>query len=491
LSQAKMSNADLNKLIDSGFIRGDNLKIDSREVKKGDIFIALKGAARDGHDFIGEALARGAAGIICECDMPGLPEAGGAKLIKVENVRTALAQTAKRVFADPSEKLEVYGVTGTNGKTTTIFLIDSILAAAGKNGGLVSTVFTKVSGDSITRSSMTTPDAVTLNRLLSEMVSGGKKAVALEISSHALSQGRTLGIGLDGAVFTNITPEHLDYHGNMENYLRDKTRIFDNLKSGGTGVLNLDDPTLRELKEKLNLPRLISYGTSPEADIRAENIRIGADGSKFDLVMKGGRRVSISSGLIGRHNVYNMMAAAAVLSDSGIKVEDIKKGLESAQAVPGRMDAVRSRAPFKVFVDYAHTPNALESALKCLRSIAGRRLICVFGCGGDRDRTKRPVMGRLASEICDHVIVTSDNPRTEDPEDIIRQIEKGMPDIGKYSIILQRREAIRKALKMADDSDIVIIAGKGHEDYQIIGDKVLHFDDKEAAAEILTELGYD
>ncbi|MGB3241923.1 MAG: UDP-N-acetylmuramoyl-L-alanyl-D-glutamate--2,6-diaminopimelate ligase [Candidatus Omnitrophota bacterium] len=486
-----MSNTDLNKLVDSGFISRDNLKIDSREVIEGDIFVALKGTACDGHDFIGEALARGAAGVICEREVPGLLEADSAKLIKVENVRRALAQAAKRIFEDPSEKLEVYGVTGTNGKTTTIFLIDGILSAAGKNGGLVSTVFTKTSDDAITRSSMTTPDAVTLNRLLSEMVSGGKKAVALEISSHALSQGRTLGIGLDGAVFTNITPEHLDYHGNMENYLRDKSRIFDNLKSGGTGVINLDDPTLKELKGKLNLPRLISYGTSPEADIRAKNIKTGPDGLRFDLVMKDGRGVSISSGLIGRHNVYNMMAAAAVLSGNGISAEDIKKGLESAQAVPGRMDAVRSGAPFKVFVDYAHTPNALENALKCLRSIAGRRLICVFGCGGDRDRAKRPVMGSLASEICDHVIVTSDNPRTEDPEDIIRQIEKGMPDNGKYSIILQRREAIRKALKMADDSDIVIIAGKGHEDYQIIGEKVLHFDDKEVAGEILTELGYD
>jgi UDP-N-acetylmuramoyl-L-alanyl-D-glutamate--2,6-diaminopimelate ligase len=484
-------NRKLYKLIGEGLISKDNLRIDSRKVQNGDIFFAIKGTRQDGHDFISAALRQGAEWVVCEHENMALGDEQHARIIKVEDTRKELAEAAKSVFDDPSARLEVYGVTGTNGKTTTIFLIDSILTAAGKNCGLISTVFTKVSGDSVRRSSMTTPDAFTLNRLLSEMISEGKRAVALEISSHALSQQRTLGIGLDGAVFTNISPEHLDYHGNMENYFRDKSKIFDNLKPGGRAAINIDDAMVRGIRETSNVTDLITYGTAPEADIRAEDIKATSEGLEFSLSIKGSGKVKIVSGLIGRHNVYNMMAASAALWGKDIGPEHIKKGLESAGAVPGRMDAVQSRAPFKVFVDYAHTPNALENALKCLRSISEKRLICVFGCGGDRDRTKRPAMGRIAADVCDHVIVTSDNPRTEDPEDIIRQIEKGMPDKSKYSIILQRREAIRKALKIADSGDVVIIAGKGHEDYQIIADEVLHFDDKEEAGRALKELGYD
>ncbi|MFQ5953042.1 MAG: UDP-N-acetylmuramoyl-L-alanyl-D-glutamate--2,6-diaminopimelate ligase [Candidatus Omnitrophota bacterium] len=481
---------DLDELIDSGSINKDNLKTDSRDVGEGDIFVALRGTMYDGHDYAGEVLSKGARRIICEKELKGLSRDDLEKVIKVKDTRKALSYAAKRIFEDPSSRLKVFGVTGTNGKTTTVFLIDNILTLAGVQSGMITTVFTRTSGNKAVRSSMTTPDALTLNRLLADMVSGGEKAAVLEISSHALSQDRTSGIGLDSAVFTNITPEHLDYHGNMENYLKDKVRIFGNLKENGVGVLNIDDPLLKGLIKDLDVPRLVTFGTAPEAEVRAENIVLRDDGSEFDLVIGLHGRTRVSSSLIGNHNIYNMMAAAAALSTNGFEADLIRAGLENAPAVPGRTELVTEKAPFKVFVDYAHTPNALESVLLCLRGIAPKKLICVFGCGGDRDKTKRPVMGQIASRVSDHVILTSDNPRSEDPEDIVRQIEKGVLDKTKYCIILQRKEAIRKAIEMAQEGDVVIIAGKGHEDYQIIGDKVLHFDDKEVASQILKESGY-
>jgi UDP-N-acetylmuramoyl-L-alanyl-D-glutamate--2,6-diaminopimelate ligase len=483
-------NKEFNRLLEEGLIGRDNLRIDSRKCEKGDIFFALKGTACDGHDYIGEALAKGASRAICAHEMPGLSGDDQKKVITVKNTGEALAYAVKKVFGDPSGKLKVYGVTGTNGKTTTVFLIESLLTCAGKPTGLISTVFTKTKGSALNRSSMTTPDPVTLNRLLSEMVSDAKKAAALEVSSHALAQDRISGIGLDSAVFTNITPEHLDYHGNMETYFQDKSRIFKNLKPDGIGVINIDDPMLKRHKAHLGVPRLITFGLAPEADVRAENIVLKNGALVFDLIIKSLGRENIRARLIGTHNVYNMMAASAALIVSGLDLGQIKEGLESASTPPGRIDPVPGEAPFKVFVDYAHTPNALENVLQCLRACTEKKLICVFGCGGDRDKTKRPVMGKIALEICDSVILTNDNPRTEDPGRIVRQIEKGMPDKTKYCIIVQRREAIRKAIETAQEGDVIVIAGKGHEDYQIIGDKVIHFDDKEVAGEILSELGY-
>lgn len=482
-------NSVLKKLVEEGLINRDNLKYDSRRVHKGDVFIALKGTCHDGHDYVKNALAGGAARAVCENEVPGLSEEERKKIVQVKDTREALAFIARLIFGDPSGKLETYGVTGTNGKTTTVFLIDGILNASGHESGMVSTVFTKT-GDMITRSNMTTPDAFTLNRLLEEMVSNGKKSAVLEVSSHALAQKRVLGIGLDAAVFTNISPEHLDYHGNMETYLKEKCKIFDHLKEGGTGVLNIDDLRLRNVRGGLCVDGLVTFGTSEEADVKASNIRLCAESCGFDLVIGGRKAIHVRSPLLGMHNVYNMLAAAAALSKRGLDIGDIKKGLENPPAVPGRMEPVGERAPFKIFVDYAHTPDALENVLSCVRPIAEKRLVCVFGCGGDRDKTKRPVMGELASRYCDYVILTNDNPRTEAPADIVRQIEKGMLEKTKYCIILQRREAIRKAIEMSGEGDVILIAGKGHEDYQIIGDEVIHFDDKEAASEILKESGY-
>jgi UDP-N-acetylmuramoyl-L-alanyl-D-glutamate--2,6-diaminopimelate ligase len=480
----------LDRLISTGSIKKGNIRTDSRQVRSGDVFVAIKGTVHDGHDHVTEALSRGASFVLCDREVQGLSETDRGKILFVKDTREALGDVANRIYGDPSGDLKVYGVTGTNGKTSTIFLIDGILNKMGRPSGLISTVFTKTADDSIVRSSMTTPDALSLNRFLSQMVAGWKQAAAVEISSHALDQKRVWGLKLDSAVFTNITPEHLDYHKDMVTYLSDKARIFEYLKPGGVGVLNEDDPMVIGLRDKIDLPRLVTFGLGERADVRADNIIMSAEGTEFDLVTRDIGTAHVKTSFIGRHNVYNMLAAAASLVESGLIADDIAEGLGCAPQVPGRLEKIDSAAPFGTFVDYAHTPNALENVLGCLRSLARDRLICVFGCGGDRDKTKRPVMGQIAADICDLVLITSDNPRTEDPMDIIRDIEKGVLNKSNYSIILQRQDAIREALKAAKDGDIVVIAGKGHEDYQIIGDRVTHFDDREVARVTLKELGY-
>lgn len=481
---------DLDKFIKSVPVTRDNITIDSKKVRPGSVFVAIRGTSCDGNQYVKEALAKGAAGVICDRKIEGLSEAEAKKVLLVPDSREALALAAKNVFEDPSSRLETYGITGTNGKTTTVFLVDSILNAAGRKCGFLSTVFNNTGGSEMKRSSMTTADIISLNRMLYEMVSTDRKAAVVEISSHALDQERIGGITLNAAVFTNITPEHLDYHKDMDDYLRAKAKIFTKLKPGGIAALNEDDPMVISLRGKINVPGLVTFGLGKTATVSARDIKLLSNRTEFELVVEGMGKIDINTPLIGRHNVYNIMGAAAALFSSGIDLALIKKGVEKVRRVPGRLDAVVSRAPFGVYVDYAHTPNALENVLKALRPLTSKRLICVFGCGGDRDRTKRPVMGKIATDLCDHVIITSDNPRTERPEAIIKEVQKGVPDKSNYSIIEPREEAIRKALETAESGDIVIIAGKGHEDHQVIGDKVTHFDDKEVAANVLSDLGY-
>ncbi len=481
--------SELDRFIKAAAASRDNLTTDSKKIRKGDIFVAIKGTVNDGHDFIKEALAKGVSGVLAERDVEGLG-ADGEKVLVVKDTREALAYVAKKVFDDPSAVLETYGVTGTNGKTTTVFLADSVLNAAGRKCGFLSTVFNKTCADTLNRASMTTSDLITLNRMLLAMVASGKKAAVVEISSHALDQERTGGIMLNGAVFTNLTPEHLDYHKNMNEYLKAKARIFQKLKPAGTAALNSDDPMVISLKDRIKKHKVVTFGLGKGSDVRAENIKLMVDATEFDIVAPGLGKGRITTPLIGQHNVYNMLGVTAMMLYSGIGIETIKKGLEKVKFVPGRLDPVLSKAPFGVYVDYAHTPNALENVLNSLRPLTAKRLICVFGCGGDRDRTKRPVMGRIAAEKCDHVFITSDNPRSEKPEDILKEVQKGMSGKNNYSIIESREEAIRKALEMARPGDIVIIAGKGHEDYQIMGERVVHFDDKEVAANVLNEMGY-
>jgi len=481
----------LDILKEKGVLRGDRVRTDSRMVLPGDIFVALKGTVHDGHDHIAEAVAGGASLVLCERVPGALPSGCGEKLTVVEDTRQALADIARRVFGDPSATLPVYGVTGTNGKTTTVFLLDSILKRSGRRPGMISTVFNRSAGDADVPSEMTTPDVMSLNRLMAEMLSDDKDAAVMEISSHALEQGRVRGIGLDSAVFTNITPEHMDYHGDMDAYFKAKARIFDNLKEGGAGILNIDDPMVSRLAAARGERRMVTFGEAEGAYVRATNVRLSSGGSEFDMIAEGVGVARIRSPLIGRHNVYNILAAAASALSCGIGMDAVKAAMEDAPHVPGRLEAVPVPGErFRVFVDYAHTPNALESVLDCLRPLVAGRLVCVFGCGGDRDRTKRPVMGGIAAAACDSVIVTSDNPRTEDPAAILGEIEKGMPAADNYSIIENRKDAIRAALESASEGDIILIAGKGHEDHQIVGDRKMHFDDREEAAAVIGTLGY-
>ncbi len=467
-----------------------NIKTDSRKVMPGDIFFAVKGTVSDGHDHIQEALNKGASAVYCERVPENIPKEAREKFIVSQDTKTAIALAAKEVFRDPSSILRVHGVTGTNGKTTCVFLIDAISDALGSASGFVSTVFTKETGTKLKRSKLTTPDVVTLNQMFARMIADGKQSVALEISSHALSQGRVSEIALDSAVFTNITPEHLDYHNNMQAYLQDKTRIFENLKPHAAAILNADDPLVMSVSTKIKASKLICFGIKEKANVRAENLRFFSDRTEFDIKLEGARTISIKTGLVGEFNVYNILAAVSVFFTSGMDLAAIKKGVENFSAPPGRLDPVESNALFKVFIDYAHTPDALKSVLTALKRLAPRKLIGVFGWGGDREKSMRPVMGRLAAEISDLVIITNDNPRGERAKSILGDIEKGMVGKNNYSIIESRRRAIYEAVSSAGERDIVLIAGKGHENYQIMQNEILPFDDKKVAKDALMEKGY-
>ncbi len=481
---------DLNDLRHKILPMKDKLKTDSRKIVPGDVFVAIKGVYHDGHDFVLEALKRGARCVVSEKNIEGLSAEDKEKVVIVSDTREILADFVKFIYDDPSEHLSVYGVTGTNGKTSTVFLIDGILSSSGRKSGFTSTVFSKISGDIKVRSDMTTPDIVTMNHLLSEMVDNGKDAAVIEISSHALSQKRVEGIGLDSAVFMNITPEHLDYHENMDNYLEAKKKIFALLKPGGVGVLNVDDPALISIKKSLDTDNIITFGIENKGDVRAENIKTDISGSEFDLSVRDNALVRIKTSLIGRHNIYNMLAAAAAVMKSGISVMEIKKGLENVSGPPGRLEKVISNAPFNVFIDYAHTPDAMKNVLECLKPMTEGELICVFGCGGDRDKTKRSIMGKIVSSLAEKVIITSDNPRTEDPLMIIREIKGGIVGNPVCKVIEKRYNAINEALNTAGENDIVLIAGKGHEDHQIVGKEKMRFNDKEVVREILGKMGY-
>ncbi len=483
-------NSRIEKLISEISCKTEEIKIDSRRVRKGDIFVAIDGAETDGHLYIPEAVKNGARAIICEHDVDDLGTEYSGKIFKVPDSRLALGEIARKVFKDPSGELKVFAVTGTNGKTTTVFLIRNILENAGIKSGFVSTVHIVSSDDGVEKATMTTPGIMILNRLMRKMISSGKKAAVIEVSSHALHQERIAGLKFDSAVFLNITPEHLDYHGTMDSYLEAKLKIFDHLKNGGRSVVNADEVFIKKSIDKMCKSGITSFGIENKADMKAEDILIDHDGVKFTVNIRGEEKICIRSGLMGKHNVYNILAAIAACANSGIETQKIIDGIEGVRSVPGRLERVDHAGPFEVLIDYAHTPDALKNILVCLKSLVKRKLICIFGCGGDRDKEKRPVMGRIAAEICDHVVLTSDNPRSEKPEEILSQIENGVNGKDNYSIIPLRRDAIFEGLKKAQGGDIVVIAGKGHEDYQIIGDEVIHFDDREVALEVLEKMGY-
>jgi UDP-N-acetylmuramoyl-L-alanyl-D-glutamate--2,6-diaminopimelate ligase len=468
--------------------RIEGISYDSRKVKRGHLFVAVRGEHADGHDFIGTAVAHGAKAIVCEREPVGAV-GPGISFIRVEDSRKALAAIAKNYFGRPSETLCVIGVTGTNGKTTTTYLIKSILESWGKKTGLVGTIRGMI-GSEVFETDHTTPEAPEFQGLLRRMRAAGCTHVVSEVSSHALAQKRVDGTVFRTGVFTNLTRDHLDYHKTMEDYFLAKERLFRELLSGPS-VINWDDVYGRRLLSDmtgLQRPgkRLLTYGLETGADLMASGIHDSFGGLRFTILADGVRH-PVRSLLVGLPNVYNILSAAGAAAVLGAPWEVILQGIWSADPVTGRFEKVDAGQKFLAVVDYAHTEDALERLVYTARGLTGGKVITVFGCGGDRDRGKRQRMGAVATKLSDLVVITSDNPRSEDPAKIIAEVESGAVK-RNYLIEPDRREAIKRAVLLAGEGDVVLVAGKGHEDRQIIGGRSFHFSDKEVLAEAIRQL---
>jgi len=450
--------------------------IDSRKVRSGDVFAAIEGVAVDGHDFAGQALKNGAKYIVFnkEC---GCPVENG---VSVENTAEAYGVLSQAKYGYPSKKLVNLAVTGTNGKTTVGFLTRAILEAAGKKCGLIGTILYDTSAEQ-NEAPLTTPDAGLIAKLAAGMVDNGAEFMAIEASSHALSQRRLAGVDFSAAAFTNLTGDHLDYHKTKENYLSAKSLLFENLSRSATAVLNRQSVESYLIAEKTPA-KVLWYGVEDEADIFAEIVSMEIGRTVYKLHFNG-QIEKVSTSLIGRHNISNHLAAAGLALASGIDLATVCKGLSDLKVVDGRLEIVDCGQEFSVLVDYAHTDDALKNVLSTLRPLCRGKLIVVFGCGGDRDKTKRPRMAKEAETAGDRIVVTSDNPRTENPGQIIDDIMAGFTDIESLDVtaIENRKDAIEFAVGSAKKDDIVLIAGKGHETYQIIGETKYDFDDREVA----------
>jgi len=469
----------------SGSIRGievGQVTCDSRSVARDDMFIAFRGYNLNGHKFIKEAVDRGARAILAEEDFAA-PD--GILKVLVRDTRSVVPAIAGNFYGHPSKKLKMAGVTGTNGKTTITYVIESILNKAGESSGVIGTINYRLNGR-VAPAKNTTPGPLELQSMLAEISGTGARYAVMEVSSHALDQRRTEGILFDAGIFTNITPEHLDYHKTLYEYYIAKAKIFGYMKKDGVAILNKDDKLVAKLEKTLKL-KVLTYGLDKEADVTARDIRMSLDNSSFTVATPGGG-FKVSTRLIGRHNVSNILAAAAAAGSLGISEEAIKAGIEAVDFVPGRLEPVDCGQPFKVFVDFAHTEDALNNVLGLLKGSSQGEIITVFGCGGNRDRSKRPLMGETACRLSSRVFITSDNPRFEKPEDIIEEIMLGVKGkFDNYYIEPDRRKAIEKAIRSAKDGSIVILAGKGHENCQIVGDEIMPFDDREVAKEILAK----
>lgn len=486
---------------DARLVRGDAsseiaaVQIDSRRVTSGDLFVAIRGEDRDGTSYVGAALAAGARAIAVEADqldrVSGM--AGEAAVIACGSARRFAAEAAAECAGHPSADLVLVAITGTSGKTTTAFLLEKIFEAAGHRAGLLGTIEYRFA-DEREVAPLTTPDAITLQELFRRMVDAGVTHAVMEASSHALAQGRLHATSCDAGVYTNLSRDHLDFHDDLETYAAEKARLFrEVLPASGKpsfAVLNAADAEGRRLAEDLPIPH-VSFGA--DGDVHAVDVVGDLDGLRGQLVF-GGERVAFTSGLVGTPHLENILAASAAAWRLGIPVSAIVRGLAQCDGVPGRLEPVREGQPFAVIVDYAHKPDALERTIESLRRLTSERLILVFGCGGDRDVGKRKIMGEIAGRLADLVILTSDNPRTEDPLAIIEAIETGVRETScarvaqealgqrggvEYAVVPERRAAIRRSIEVARAGDLVLIAGKGHEDYQIVGTTKRHFDDRE------------
>jgi UDP-N-acetylmuramoyl-L-alanyl-D-glutamate--2,6-diaminopimelate ligase len=464
-----------------------SLAYDSRRVVPGTLFFAVQGEKADGHDFIPQALERGAAAVVSE---RAAPSDLALRWVRVPRIRRALAETSRNFYGHPDSKLQLVGITGTNGKTTTAYLLESVLRAAGIPAGLFGTIEYRFGGRNLTALN-TTPESLDLLEFFAELAKSGGKAAVMEVSSHALAQERVWGFHFSAAVFTNLTRDHLDYHKDFEHYFAAKRRLFEGLGAGppDLAVINVDDEWGRRL---LDLPfaRCMTYGMNSGAEVRPKEFHQDLAGLRAVVQTPAGV-LEIESPLVGRANLANLLAATATAVGMGVESAKVKEGIAALAAVPGRFERVDEGQPFLVVVDYAHTDDALRNVLKTARELTRNRLITVFGCGGDRDRTKRPLMGEAAGALSDRVVLTSDNPRTEDPLLIMNDALVGLQKAGKpYAAEVDREAAIRKALEAAGEGDVVVIAGKGHETYQILKDRKIPFDDRGVARRVIRELGY-
>ncbi len=489
-SQARVSNVTLPSAAADADVRA--VTYDSREAGPATVFVALRGEKTDGARFAAQAVAQGAVAIVAESPAPA---GTTTPWIQVENARETLAALAAAVAGDPSDQLALVGITGTNGKTTTSYLLTAMFEAAGTKSGRIGTIGYRIA-DREVDASRTTPEAPDLQRMMREMVNAGCGACVMEVSSHALALHRVDHLRFSAAVFTNLTRDHLDFHGSMEAYFAAKRRLFEMLPDGAVGIINADDRRVQDLVAASRRP--VTYAIDGAADVRPGPLAFSLDGLSFDIRTPRGT-LHARSPLVGRPNAYNILAAAATAMALDLPFSAIESGIAAVEHVPGRFQVVSDAADnVKVIVDYAHTDDALKNLLETARPLAAGRVVTVFGCGGDRDRTKRPLMGAVAARLSDLVIVTSDNPRSEDPVGIIDEIRRGivvpadrvMPKgqrAAAYAAIVDRREAIEKAIRDARPGDLVVIAGKGHEKYQVIGDRTLPFDDVEIARAALAK----
>ena len=455
-------------------IEVSGISYNSKVTKPGDVFVAVTGFQTDGHKYIKSAVENGAVCVVCERETDGLD----VPCVVVENSRSALAEMSCTFYGNPTEKLNLIGVTGTNGKTTVTYLVKTILETNGEKVGLMGTNKNMI-GDKDYHTERTTPESLEMQKFFADMVKEGCTYAVMEVSSHSLDLHRVAGCNYKVGAFTNLTQDHLDFHGDMENYYLAKSKLFDMCK---TGVINADDSYGARLCNDVSCDK-ISYGIN-KGDLVAKNIQYGNKGVRFDC-----GNMKIELGIPGVFSVYNALTAIGICKACGISDDVIEKALNGAQGVKGRAEIVDCGRDFTLLIDYAHTPDGLENILGSVRKFAKGRLVVVFGCGGDRDKTKRPKMGRVAGRIADFCIVTSDNPRTEEPDAIIRDILDGMDDaMADYVVIENRRDAIEYAIRHARKDDVIVLAGKGHEDYQILKDKTIHFDEREVIRDIISKM---
>lgn len=488
-----LASIDTEAVIGRTDIEIQDVSYDSRTVTAGTLFICLDGARVDGHAFAQKAADRGAVAIIAEKEIE-VPE--GVTVIRVADTRTAMQLVVPRFFDYPSRKLRMIGVTGTNGKTTSTYVLRSILKKAGYRVGVIGTIQIMIE-EEVVPISNTTPDVIDLQKILVRMLEANIDYVIMEVSSHALVLNRVAGCDFNVAMFTNLTQDHLDFHKTLEQYTLAKADLFvrlaskENCKPNRAAVVNLDDPASRAMIDAAQGVKTITYGIREAADIRAVDIRVTGTGTSFKITGAYGE-YPLNLRITGIFNVYNVLGTICVALSENIPWETIIESLETFTSVAGRFELIDGGQSFPIIVDYAHTPDGLENILKTAKEFAKGRIIVVFGCGGDRDRTKRPIMGRIAAELGDVVIATSDNPRTEDPDRILDDVETGileaLDDNTQYEKIADRHMAIERAITMANADDVVMIAGKGHETYQILNTGTIHFDDREVAREVVRGL---